>query len=99
MRLQLLLASLPLLALADNSPPYQRLFDKVKDFIPSSFPDPVDAGAAKVAGQIVERITIRNFNRKLSPKLDGEEEWMVYFTGGNKSCFGRCEPVDQVWNV
>lgn len=108
MRLPTFSLLLPLvpLALADNYPPYQRLFDNVKDrfdrikeFIPSNIPDPLDAGASLVAGQKVERINIRNFQRKLSPKLDGEEEWMIYFTGGNKSCFGRCGPVDLVWNV
>jgi len=27
-----------------------------------------------------------------------EEEWVVYVTGGNKSCFGRCAEVDLTWN-
>jgi hypothetical protein len=74
----------------------QHVFDVLKDNL---VPDPLDSGAAAVAGQVVERISIRNFQRKLAPKLEGEEEWMIYFTGGNKSCFGRCGPVDLVWNV
>ena len=74
-------------------------FDKAKSFIPSGIPNPIDAGASAVAARKVERINIRNWQRKLSPKLEGEEEWMVYLTGGNKSCFGRCGDVDLVWNV
>jgi hypothetical protein len=74
----------------------QHVFDVLKDNL---VPDPLDSGAAAVAGQVVERISIRNFQRKLAPKPEGEEEWMIYFTGGNKSCFGRCGPVDLVWNV
>ncbi|EEP80305.1 conserved hypothetical protein [Uncinocarpus reesii 1704] len=26
-------------------------------------------------------------------------EWLVYITGGNKTCFGRCGRVDEEWNV
>ncbi len=75
-------------------------FDKAKSYIPSiPIPDPIDAGASEVAARKVERINIRNWQRKLAPKPDGEEEWMVYVTGGNKSCFGRCTGVDAVWNV
>jgi len=94
---------LPLLVAADQVPLKDKAagwFDKAKAYIPSAVPvpHPIDAGAAKVADQTVERLTIRNWERKLSPKLDTEEEWMVYVTGGNKSCFGRCGPVDLTWN-
>ncbi|KIW92587.1 uncharacterized protein Z519_06434 [Cladophialophora bantiana CBS 173.52] len=61
-------------------------------------PHPLAAGAARVAENKVEKINIRNWQRKLSPKPDTEEEWLVYLTGGNKTCFGRCGPVDAVWN-
>lgn len=116
MRVLQLISLIPLLtplAVAGNYPPYQRLFDKLKeysvsaqnafegfkDIVGAGIPDPLDAGASVVAGHVVERINVRNFQRKLAPKLEGEEEWMVYFTGGNKSCFGRCGPVDLIWNV
>lgn len=71
--------------------------DKAKSFLPNS--GPVEAGAAYIAERRVERINIRNWQRKLSPKLDTEEEWLVYVTGGNKSCFGRCGHADATWNV
>ena len=108
MRLLPLLTLLPALALAE--PPYQKVFDAVKgkldnaveglkNAIPENIPDIMDTGASKVAAEKVQRINIRNFQRKLAPKLDSEEEWMIYFTGGNKTCFGRCTSVDVKWNV
>lgn len=93
---------LPVLVAADQAALFEKAsgwFDKAKSYIPTAVPNPVEAGAAKFADQRVERINIRNWERKLGPKLDTEEEWMVYMTGGNKSCFGRCGPVDVVWNV
>ncbi|OQV07655.1 hypothetical protein CLAIMM_12058 [Cladophialophora immunda] len=104
---------LPLLVAADQVPLKEKAagwFDKAKSFIPSGGggaapavsvpvpPNPVEAGAAKVAENKVEKINVRNWQRKLSPKPDTEEEWMIYLTGGNKTCFGRCGPVDTVWN-
>lgn len=100
MRLLPLLALLPALSLAENA--FQHIFNDVKERfseLTGSIPNPIDAGTSKVAAQKVERINIRNLQRKLAPKLEGEEEWMIYFTGGNKSCFGRCDPVDAKWNV
>lgn len=94
---------LPLLVSADQVPLRDIAagwFEKAKSYIPSPHvPDPIDAGAAKVADKVVERINVRNWERKLAPKPDTEEEWLVYFTGGNKTCWGRCGHVDSKWNV
>ncbi|RVX68410.1 hypothetical protein B0A52_07410 [Exophiala mesophila] len=96
----LLLPALASMAAAQAQIPFKdkatELINKAKDLLPNS--GPIEAGSAYIAGTIVERINIRNWERKLSPKLDTEEEWMVYVTGGNKSCFGRCGPIDAVWN-
>jgi len=74
--------------------------DKAKSYLPSGAPSKAtDTGSAPVVEKKVEKINIRNWQRKLAPKLDGEEEWIIYLTGGNKSCYGRCGPVDVVWNV
>jgi hypothetical protein len=101
--LVLLAPFLPSLVTADQVPLREKAagwLDKAKSYIPNSGPvDVVEAGAAHVAEQRVERINIRNWQRKLSPKLDTEEEWLVYVTGGNKSCFGRCGHADSTWNV
>ncbi len=99
---------LPLLVAADQNPLVGKaygLFDQAKAYVAGAaeslpdLPNPIDAGASKVAGRVVERINIRNWQRKLAPKPDGEEEWMIYLTGGNKSCFGKCGPMNTVWNV
>lgn len=77
-------------------------FDKAKAYIPAgapSIPNPIDAGAAAVEEKRVTRINIRNYQRLLKPKLEGEEEWLIYLTGGNKTCFGRCGKTDAAWNV
>ena len=99
--MRLLQLVLPALALADQNPLFDQAkgwFDKAKSYIPSNL-NPIDAGASVVTAKNVEKINIRNYERKLAPKLDQEEEWMIYLTGGNKSCFGRCGLSDTVWNV
>lgn len=99
--LVLLAPLLPSLVSADQVPLMEKAagwFEQAKGYIPSGS-GPVDAGASYVAERRVERINIRNWERKLSPKLDTEEEWLVYVTGGNKSCFGRCGHADLTWNV
>lgn len=101
-----LVALLPALITANDQIPLKEKaagwLDKAKAYVSSATPDlpnPINAGAAKVAELKVEKINLRNYQRKLGPKLDGEEEWMIYMTGGNKSCFGRCDRADLAWNV
>lgn len=77
-------------------------FDKAKSYIPSgtpSIPNPVQAAGGAYAATKVQKINIRNYQRILRPKVSGEEEWLIYLTGGNKTCFGRCERADGAWNV
>ncbi|KAK4921034.1 hypothetical protein LTR66_016696, partial [Elasticomyces elasticus] len=94
--------ALPLLAAAEEpqvplSGKAAAWLDKAKSYIPTG--SPVNAAVSVVADKRVQKINQRNYDRVLrSPRLEGEEEWLIYLTGGNKSCFGRCEPVDQVWN-
>ncbi|KIW18223.1 hypothetical protein PV08_02511 [Exophiala spinifera] len=105
MRFSSTLLLLPLLVAADQQVAFKdqaaAWFDKAKAYLPNAaavVPNPIDAGAAQVADSRVEKINLRNWKSKLGPKLDTEEEWMVYMTGGNKSCFGRCGKVDLTWN-
>src|ERR1700761_28512 len=105
MHLSSILLLLPILVTADQQPLKDKAagwFDKAKSYVSGAadaLPDPIDAGASVVAGSVVEKINIRNWQRKLSPKPDGEEEWMVYLTGGNKTCYGKCGPMNALWNV
>jgi len=70
---------------------------------------PVDAAhsaAAKAAGKVadikVANLTLENWESVLqaSPeaKVKGPEEWMVFVTGGNATCYGMCENATRAWN-
>lgn len=77
-------------------------FDIAKSYIPTgapSIPNPVQAASGIFANKKVQKINIRNYQRFLRPKVEGEEEWVIYLTGHNKTCFGKCERADAAWNV
>ncbi|RMD39969.1 hypothetical protein DV735_g5155, partial [Chaetothyriales sp. CBS 134920] len=81
--------------------------EKAKAFIPSSSTtaeavviaeeDVTAAESEPVVRRIVERIQRDNYKQKLGPKATGDEEWLVYLTGGNKTCLGQCGGVDSLW--
>lgn len=93
---------LPLLASADTQEWMDRAsgwFDKAKSFAPQqAFPDILDAGAAQVSAKEVQKISVQNWERKLSPKPEGPEEWLIFVTG-NKSCHNNCQNIEAQWNV
>jgi len=86
----------------------QAWFSKLQSFIPSapsaapSASAPFEAGAAKVAERKVTPLTLENWRSTLTPSVsattEGPEEWMVFITGGNKTCYGMCGPVEAAWN-
>ncbi len=95
------------MAIADDQKPLKEKaaawFDKAKSYIPSvTLPSPIDAGAATVAGEVVEKITKDNWRSKLlqatGGPAKGPQEWLVMFSG-NTSCYGRCEQPDKALNV
>jgi hypothetical protein len=107
MRLSPILLLLPALAAAQDQKPLKDKaagwFDKAKSYIPSAaLPSPIDAGVSKVAGLAVEKITGKNWRRKMLPATGdpskGPQEWMILFSG-NTSCYGRCQQADQAFNV
>lgn len=98
-----LLLALPAIATAQEQKPLgQSLLDKVKSYIPGLAQEPVAAGAAKVAAANVTPLTNSNWEEVLSPKTtspgQGPETWMVFVSGGNKTCYGRCAKVEEAWN-
>ena len=116
MRVSTLLIALPALALAQQKPLQEQVqeqlqgwFDKAKSFIPQSapsfpsVPNPVDAGAAKVADQNVVTLTKDNWKSTLTPSptdaSEGPQDWMVFVSGDNKTCFGLCDGLEQKWRV
>jgi hypothetical protein len=115
MRTSSILLALPALALAQDQKPLGGFFDKLKGAvkaastyiptsIPSVIPDPVDAGASKVAARVVHKLNLTNWKDIVSPsaassKSTGPESWMIYITGGNKTCYSLCDDADAAWNV
>ncbi|GAB7349107.1 hypothetical protein MBLNU459_g8056t2 [Dothideomycetes sp. NU459] len=67
-----------------------------------NIPNPINAGAAKVAALSVERMTLENHLDLLktgaATASPGIEEFMLFITGGNKTCFGLCGHAETEWN-
>lgn len=117
MRYELSLLALPALAAAQQQIPlmdqvkgwYAKASEAASQYIPSPPPppsvpsfNPVDAGAAAVAGAAVKTLTVENYKDVLAAggatSSPGVEEWMVFVTGGNKTCFGLCGHAESQWN-
>ncbi|TKA69382.1 hypothetical protein B0A49_07052 [Cryomyces minteri] len=97
---------LPVLAAAEQQIPLvdklQGWFDQAKSYIPTGASSPVDAGASKIAEYAVTRLSLDNWKSVLVPSASaaskGPEEWMVFITGGNKTCYGLCGTAEKAWN-
>lgn len=74
-------------------------FDNFKAQVSSAITNPIDAAADAITGAVVQPLSMQNWKAHIWPKPDEEQEWLVYMTGGNKSCFGRCGHTNKVWNV
>lgn len=110
MRISTILLLLPALALAQDQKPmgffgmdFEPYFEKAKSYLPASAKSPVSASAAKIAAKNVTPLTKDNWASTLKPSASaqagtGPENWMIFITGGNKTCFGRCEGVEHAWN-
>jgi hypothetical protein len=117
MRTSLSLLALPALVLAADPPQIPLLdtlrgwFDKAAALIPTSIPipdasihipNPLDAGAAKVAGLVVHPLNRTNWHDVLEPagpSITGTSyDWLVYVTG-DTSCYGLCKNVTKAWNT
>lgn len=98
-----LVALLPALALAQEQAPLadrvQGWFNKAKSFVPTAVPaEPVVKLAEKVSEKRVTKVDLNNWQSLLTPAAE-PQDWLIYVTGGNKSCFGRCAHPDQAFNV
>ncbi|KAL8833625.1 MAG: hypothetical protein Q9170_004173 [Blastenia crenularia] len=106
MRLTAVLPLLPLTIAAQQQKPLgeniQSWLDKAKSYIPNAASAPIASTAAKAASSNVVHLTNNNWKETLTPStsdpFEGPESWMVFFSGGNKTCYGRCTGVEQAWN-
>jgi len=68
----------------------------------SGIPNPVNAAAGKAEELAVTVLTKENYNQVLKPGAatasPGIEDWMIYTTGGNRTCFGMCDHADVEWS-
>lgn len=104
MRFTLFVAILPALAVAQEQAPLgdrvQGWFNKAKAYLPSATPVvPVE----KVVEQKIQEKTVTPFNltnwqSNLEPAAK-PQDWLVFVTGGNKTCFGRCDQANKAFNV
>lgn len=57
-------------------------------------------GAATIVNKEVTPIRLTNWESLLAPKDDGPaQEWLIYVTGGNNTCYGLCKQSDKAWEV
>ncbi|KAH8677963.1 hypothetical protein BX600DRAFT_431272 [Xylariales sp. PMI_506] len=107
MRFSAALFALPLLASAQDVPQYQAQFqnylDKFISYLPNpSKSDPVVATEAKIGEVKVDVVTLDNWRDVLyshvTPETTTPEQTWLFITGGNKTCFGRCEKPEKAFN-
>ena len=110
-----LVLALPALAVAEEQIPIldkvKGFFNKATAAVSasiSSMPSaPVDTATSKVAAKVAEviqyPITLENWKDVMtvdataSPRTT--QDWLVFTTGGNNTCFGLCGNVTTAWNV
>lgn len=103
MRFTSFITLLPALALAQEQVPLadrvQGWFNKAKNLVPTAVPaDPIQKMAEKVTEKRVTALTMQNWQSILTPTEEAQD-WYVFVTGGNKTCFGRCETAEKAFNV
>lgn len=113
MRYSSAILALPALALAQDQVPLadkvRGWFKQAQEYlptaasVPSVIPNPVDAGASFVAEAVVHELNLTNWQSIVAPspsaQTAGPEEWMIFLTGGNTTCYGLCGNVTKEWTV
>lgn len=97
-----LVALLPAVALAQEQVPLadrvQGWFNKAKAMVPTAVPaEPIVKLAEKVSEKRVTPVTLNNWQSILEPSSTAQD-WYIFVTGGNKTCFGRCEQAEKAFN-
>ncbi|RFU28000.1 hypothetical protein B7463_g8340, partial [Scytalidium lignicola] len=104
------LLALPLLTVAAQESPLDQAkaqaqfwFNKIAAYLPNpSVPEPSEAAAVKPTERPVHVLTLDNWQETIrssvKPAGSTPEEWWVFVTGGNKTCFGHCQKVEAAFN-
>ena len=98
------LALLTVLATAQDQIPLgdrvQGWFNKAKSYIPTATPvvPPQKVVEKVISAKDVTPFTLDTWQSALEPSSE-PQDWYLYVTGGNKTCFGRCGCADAAFNV
>ncbi|EAU39550.1 predicted protein [Aspergillus terreus NIH2624] len=106
MRFIHLLPLLPALAAAQEQVPLadrvQGWFNKAKSYLPTA--TPVIPAVEKIVEpkkvlheKTVTPFNLTNYQSILEPSAE-PQDWLVFVTGGNKTCFGRCGRAEKSFN-
>lgn len=103
MRFTSFVTLLPALAVAQEQVPLadrvQGWFNQVKSYVPTAVPAaPIEKLAEKVSEKTVTHVSLNNWQSILAPGPK-EADWLIFTTGGNKTCFGRCAQAEKAFNV
>lgn len=69
--------------------------------VPPSLKSPLAATTSKISALTITPLTISNYETVLTPDPSSSkspQEWMVFITGGNKTCGGHCARLEREWN-
>lgn len=110
-----ILLALPALAVAGEQVPIldkvKGFFNKATAAVSSSIPavpsNPINAATekavSKVAAAIQHPITLENWKEVLTVDPTASppttQDWLIFITGGNSTCFGMCGNATKAWNV
>jgi hypothetical protein len=109
------LLALPAIAVAEQQIPIldkvKGFFNKATAAVSSSIPSvpssPINAAAEKAASKaaaaIQHPITLENWKEVLTVDPTASppttQDWLIFITGGNTTCFGLCGNATKAWNV
>ncbi|KAE8352350.1 PTH2-domain-containing protein [Aspergillus coremiiformis] len=105
MRFIQLLPILPALAAAQEQVPLadrvQGWFSKAKSYLPTATPV-IPAVEKVVEPKKIQEKTVTPFNltnwQSILAPSEAPQDWLVFITGGNKTCFGRCGQAEKSFN-
>jgi hypothetical protein len=110
-----ILLALPVIAVAEEQVPIldkvKGFFSKATAAVSSAIPAvpsaPLNAAtnkaAAKAADAIQHTLTLENWKQVLTVDPTASppttQDWLIFITGGNSSCFGLCGNATKAWNA
>lgn len=110
-----ILLALPALTVAEEQIPLldkvKGFFNKATAVVSSAIPaapsapleDATEKVAAKVASVVQYPITLENWKEVITVDPTASppttQDWLIFATGGNSTCFGLCGNVTKAWNV